>query len=195
MAQVDARLRAVIGLPARVSLTTTLLLLAGCLQSDPPDTAGTPAVTPAGDAPYNREERAVYREAVRQLEDYEARNQRFLAAGRATRAAKAFYQDRSRAWEESYAQLQEYERQGIRIARAPVVIRTEPASIKSYQDNAAEVVLSRCTDQSDLGMTQDGALLPPVHEEPVIQEVVVHRYENRTWLIGTFTTTDRPCGG
>jgi len=74
------------------------------------------------------------------------------------------------------------------ITRRPVVLSTTAESIKSFQDNAAEVVLVRCTDQSDLGMTQDGLPVPVLHDEPVVQRVVVRRSENHTWRIGQITT-------
>jgi hypothetical protein len=176
-----------------VALMAALLLLTGCLQSAPQDTVPTRAVPSPGAGPWDQRDRAVYREAIRRLEGYEARHQRFLAAGKATQAAKVFYQNRLRDWESSFERLQQYEREAIRIARAPVVIRTEPVLIKAFQDGAADVVVLRCTDQSDLGVTKDGEPLPAVHEQPVIQEVDIRRYENLTWRIGTFETTDTPC--
>ena len=66
------------------------------------------------------------------------------------------------------------------ITRRPVVLSTTAESIKSFQDNAAEVVLVRCTDQSDLGMTQDGLPVPVLHDEPVVQRVVIRRSERTT---------------
>ena len=176
-----------------VAVGTTAVLLAGCGTAEP---NATPASAPSSPSPtYDAEELAVYREAVRRVEDFEARNQPILAAGRATRQAKELYRETLRDWESSYAQLVANERDGIRIARAPVVLGTEATSIQSFQDDAATVVLARCTDQSHLGTTLAGEPLPAVHAEPVIQEVVVRRYENRTWRIGEFTTTDRPCTG
>jgi hypothetical protein len=166
-------------------------LMTGCRGPDP-QTTSTASEAPS---PYDAEERALYREALRRLERFESRNARILAAGRATSEAKRFYRDHLREWQQSFSQLKGYERAGIRIADRPVVLGTRAASIESFQDNAAEVVLERCTDQSELGMTRDGVPVPPVHDEPVIQQVVVHRYENRTWLIGAMDTTGRPCVG
>lgn len=171
-----------------------LLLLAACQGSERPSPTVPTAAATGPTRTYDEEELAVYRRAVRRVEDFEVENQRILAAGKATEEARRFYQHRLRTWRSSYALLQSYERRGIRIARRPVVISTTATSIKSFQDNAAEVVLARCTDQSDLGMTRNGVPLPAAHDEPVIQEVTVYRSENRTWTIGPFTTTDRPCG-
>lgn len=167
-------------------------LLAGCQPAESPGASG--AATPAPSA-YDAEERAIQRQALRRLDAFEARNQRFLSAGEATRQAKSFYQDRLREWRPSFALLRRHERERIKVARRPVVLSTRVISVKSFQDNAAEVVLERCTDQSDLGVTRDGVPVPAVHDEPVLQEVVVHRYENRTWLIGTVETAGRPCVG
>ena len=72
-------------------------------------------------------------------------------------------------------------------------LSTTAECIKSFQDNAAEVVLVRCTDQSDLGMTKDGLPVSAVRDEPVVQRVV-RRSENHTWRIGQITTTDKSCG-
>ena len=176
-----------------VAVITAVTAIAGCQGSEP---AGSSVSTPTASerhTPYDEEELAVYREAVRRVDNFEARNQPILAAGKATKEAKAFYQHTLLKWRSSFEQLQSYEEQGIKIARRPVVLSTTATSIKSFQDNAAEVVLRRCTDQSHLQMTRAGVPLPAVHEEPVIQEVVVYRSENRTWRIGPFKTTDTPC--
>ena len=175
-------------MPLAAAVVTATTLLAGCQASERPEPTTTSSVRP-----FTSEEIEVYREAVQRVEDFEARNQAILAAGKATDEARQLYRDTLRAWQWSFAQLQAQQSQGIRIARAPVVLSTRATSIKSFQDNAAEIVLSRCTDQSDLGTTRNGEPVRPVHEEPVIQTVVVHRWENRTWRIGAITTTNTPC--
>ncbi len=167
---------------------TAATLLAACQGSGRPD----PTVNPPP-RPYTAEEIELYREAVQRVEDFEVRNQPILAAGKATDEARQLYRDTLRAWQWSFAQLQAQESQGIRIARAPVVLSTRATSIKSFQDNAAEIVLSRCTDQSNLGTTRNGEPVRPVHEQPVVQTVLVHRWENRTWRIGPIATTKDPC--
>lgn len=171
--------------------------LAGCHGSGGTDSGiATPGSPESSAGPrYTADERALYRRAVRLVEHFDERNQSILAAGRATREAKEFYQRRLRDWRPTYALLRRYERDGIRIARSPVVLSTEAASVKDFQDDAAEVVLERCTDQSDLGMTQNGSPLPATYDEPVVQQVVVIRYENRTWRIASVTTTGKPCAG
>lgn len=93
------------------------------------------------------------------------------------------------------AELEARERNRTKAARPPVVLSTRAISVKSFQDNAAEVVLERCIDRPDAARTRNGVRRPAAHDEPVVQEVVVVRYENRTWRIGPFTTTDRPCEG
>jgi hypothetical protein len=45
------------------------------------------------------------------------------------------------------------------------------------------------------GMTRDGSLVPAEYDAPVTQEVVVIRYENRSWRIASSTTTGELCGG
>lgn len=176
------------------AVAASMLLLAACEASDEAGTTGASTSTPVPSASYTEEERALYRQAVRRVHDFETENQKILAVGEATQQAKRFYRSRLQDWKAEYRRLQRFEREDIRIARGPVVLSTRATSIASFQDNAAEIVLVRCTDQSDLGMTRHRERVPAVHREPVIQEVVVHRYENRTWAIGEFTTTGRPCG-
>lgn len=166
-------------------------VLAGCGGAQDP----APVPSPSAATALNPEERAVYRQALRQVEAFESTNQRILAKGRATRRAKVFYRDHLKTWRPTYALLRSYEEEGIRTARLPVVLSTTATSIKSFQDNAAEVVLLRCTDQSDLGMTRAGQPVPATYDEPVAQDVVLIRYENLTWIIGEFTTTGEPCAG
>lgn len=138
----DASVRLLAGTAAAAVLT-----LVACQAAGPPDEPGPTPVAPTADRPYNREERALYREAVRRVEAFEQRRA---------------------------------EREGIPVARRPVVLSTEAGSIQSFQDDAAEIVLRRCVDEPD-----DGG--------PLVQEVDVVRYENRTWRIRSFTTTDEPC--
>jgi hypothetical protein len=180
------------GRAAAASLLASVLALTGCGGSGRPEASGTASAAPS---PYDAEERAIRREALRRLERFETGNARILAVGRATTEAKRFYRDHLRDWQTAFAQLEEHERAGIRIARRPVVLSTRVTSLESFQDNAAEVVLERCTDQSDVGMTRGGVPVPAVHDEPVLQRVVVHRYENRTWRVGAVETTGRLCSG
>jgi hypothetical protein len=171
------------------------VLLVGCQGSTGPrSSVASPAVTQPT-RPYTADERALYREAVRRVESFDAANQPILARGKATREAKRLYQRRFYYWRPTFRQLRRYEREGIRVARAPVVLSIEPTSIKDFPDSAGEVILRRCIDQSDLGMTRHGRPLPAEHEEPVIQEVVVSRSENGTWRIDASSTTGEPCTG
>lgn len=188
MVGIDARLRA-----AKVVAMTSALLLAACQSPEEPRPSDPPRTGAGSTAAYDREERALIREAVRRVEDFEARNQSILAAGKATDRAKRFYRENVKDWRSHYARLRSNAKERIQVARRPEVLSTEVASVKSFQDNAAEIVLRRCTDPSDLGVTRDGVPLPAAHEAPVIQEVVVLRYENRTWRLGPLTTTDTPC--
>jgi len=171
-------------------------LVSGCQGRDDLVRDVTVPVTQSpGGPPYTQEEWALYREAVKRVERFEKANQELLAEGEATQAAEEFYRDHLRDWQQDYALLEQYERKGIRIRGAPVVVSTEPASIQSFQDNAADIVLRRCIDESDREVTRGGHRVPWGHDEPVVQEVTVHQYENRTWEIGTFVTTDEPCLG
>ena len=102
-------------------------------------------------------------------------------AGASTPAATRSYTQEERAlYREAVRRLARSE---AGSPRAPVVLRTRAVSVKSFQDDAAEIVLERCVE------VRSGAA------GPVLQQVTVHRRENRTWRIGDVTTTDEPCSG
>jgi hypothetical protein len=183
------------GARVAVAVAAVTALVFGCQERAGLEREAIVPVTPSQEGPYTQEEWALYREAVERLERFERENQRFLAAGEANPEAESFYRDHLRDWEQDYALLKTYEHDRIRIKRRPVVLSSEPASIRTFRDGAADIVVSRCIDASDREMTQDGLLVPWEHDEPVLQEVAVHRYENRSWVIGTVKTTDEPCLG
>lgn len=186
----------------RLLVTVAVLsaaLAAGCNGSDgPPKPTNSPSGSPTSAAPeweskYNDKELAVYREAVQRVEAYEAKTQPIWAEGKASKAAKELFQDNLLAWQPTFAQLQSFEKQGIKVARRPEPLSTEAKSIKLLKGNEASVELTRCTDQTDLGGTMNGEPLANANDEPVIQEVDVYRYSDGRWRIGVFKTLEKTC--
>src|SRR3954454_20330860 len=115
---------------AVVIAAAAVLSLAGCLGSaGAGSSVAGPTVTQSA-RPYTDDERALYGEAVRRVESFDAANQRVLAVGRPTRDAKLLYKHRLWRWHKAFAQLRLYEQEGIKVARAPVVLSTRPVSIK-----------------------------------------------------------------
>lgn len=175
--------------------------LAGCggpddqPPSNPPNPTPVPttSATPAWESTYGKWELARYREAVLWVESFEAKSRPIWAQGRATASAKELFQDTLLAWQPIWSQLKTYDKQGIRIARGPTVLTTVADSIKILEDGGAEVLLSRCTDQTDLGGSQNGQPVPEAYDRPVIQKVDVYRLANGHWRIGVFKTTDTTC--
>ena len=178
------------------------VLLVGCgNSSDTPQNPSAPPKSttttppPAWESKYTAKELAVYREAVKRVEAYEAKSQPIYAAGKATKAAKELFQDNLLSWQSEWAQLQSYEKKRIKIARGPVALSTEAKSIKLLKGDAASVELTRCTDQTDLGGTMNSEPLANAYDEPVIQEVDVYRYSDGRWRIGVFKTLETTCTG
>ena len=178
------------------------LVLVGCgNSSDTPQRPSAPpkaTITtppPAWESKYTAKELAIYREAVQRAAAYESKAQPIWAAGKATRAAKALFEDNLLTWQLDWADLQSYEKQGIQIARAPKVLSTEPESIKLLDKGAAETKLRRCVDATDLGGTINGKPLNEGTDKPVIQSVTVYKYDDSSWRFGKFNTTDKPCDG
>lgn len=175
------------------------LVLVGC--SDEPDTPPRPSASPtsttttapAWEEKYTAAEIAVYSEAVQRAEAYESKAQPIWAAGKATPAAKEFFQDNLLTWQLDWADLQSYEKQGIQIARAPKVLTTEPESIKLLDKGAAETKLRRCVDATDLGGTANGEPLKEGTDGPVVQTITVYKYDDGGWRFSRFDTTDKPC--
>src|SRR5919107_5549321 len=110
------------GLLVTVAALAATSALTGCHGSGGTDSGVATPESPESSPDYTADERALYRRAVRLVEHFDARNQSILAAGRATREAKEFYQRHLRDWRPTYALLRRYERDGITIARSPVVL-------------------------------------------------------------------------
>lgn len=163
--------------------------------SNPPKPTPVPTTStaPAWESTYGKQELTRYREAVLWVESFEAKSRPIWARGRATASAKELFQDSLLAWQPIWSQLKTYEKQGIKIERGPIVLTTVADSIKLLDDGAAEVLLSRCTDQTDLGGSQNSRPLPEAYDRPVIQKVDVYRLANGRWRIGVFKTTDSTC--
>lgn len=178
------------------------LALVGCgNSSDTPQHPSTPPKSttttppPAWESKYTAEQLAIYREAVQRVEAFEAKSRPIYASGKATKPAKELFQDNLLSWQTEWAQLQSYEKKGIKIARGPAVLSTEAKSIQPLKDNAASVELKRCTDQTDLGGSMNGEPLANAYDKPVIQEVDVYRYSDGRWRIGVFKTLETTCTG
>lgn len=112
-----------------MAAVAAVALLPGCVTAEEPDTPSTLPAPTQHTAADTRDERSLYRHAVRQVEAFDAGNHPLLAAGLATPRAKRFSRHHLRDWESAYATLRAHQAQGVRIARGPIVLRTEPVSV------------------------------------------------------------------
>ena len=108
-----------------VAAGTAAISLTGCQSADPPSsTVATRASAPQHVGTYDKEEVVVYHEAVRRLDDFEERNQRFLAAGIATGRALRFSGSGWRSGARASRACRTSRGRGS-IARRPVVLSTD----------------------------------------------------------------------
>lgn len=185
-----------------VMVFVTLAIVAGCGGSpdtppapSTPSTSATSSTSAEWKSEYSDEELAIYREAVQRVAAYELKSQPIWAAGKATESAKEFFQENLLSWQATWLQLRSYDKRNIQVARRPEVLSTKAKSIKLLEDGAVSVVLTRCTDQTNLGGTLDGEPVPEAYDKPVIQEVDVYRYSDGRWRIGVFKTLEKTCTG
>jgi hypothetical protein len=174
--------------------------LAGCEGSDvgpsPTATQSSPVPTaesPAWERKYDDVELEFYREAIQRADAYETKAQPMWAAGKATQAAKELFQDNLLTWRVAWARLNTYEKQGIKIARAPKVLSSEADSIKLLRGVAGETKILRCVDATDLGGTINGEPLQEGTNEPVVQRITAVRDDAGAWRFSDFDTTDKSC--
>ena len=140
------------------------LVLAGCAGAPRP---AEPLRSPYRTGPWSAEERALAREAERRMAAYDAQRQGALLA--------------------SYAE------RGLVLTGRPSVLATEVLSVRSFQDDAAEIVLRRCVDRAQVHVSWRGLRAPTLPTAPEAEVAVVERHENRTWRIGPVRSTGEPC--
>jgi len=178
------------------------VLVSGCSDGDKPSPSNPlpsatarPRQSDSWEASFSAKELTVYRDAVEHANAYEKQAQAYFAEGKATEEAKEFFQDNLMTWQVRWADLESYERQGIKIARSPKVLTSKAKTIKLLPNGAADVAITRCVDATDLGGTIKGTPLPESTDDPVVQNVDVHKFPDGKWRIGAFETTEKPCDG
>lgn len=178
------------------------VLVSGCSDSEeaspaPPLPSATASTSQSDtwEAGFSAKELIAYRDAADHANAYEKQAQAYFAAGEATEEAKEFFQDNLMTWQVRWADLESYERQGIKIARSPKVLSSQAKSVKLLPNGAVDVTIRRCVDATDLGGAIKGTPLPESTDEPVIQNVDVHKFPDGKWRIGAFETTEKPCDG
>jgi hypothetical protein len=157
-------------------------------ESSPPTSASpSPSTSPTETAylqAYSEEERTAYREAV---DDYAAFSRRLAAineAGRATPRAKAFFKQKTAAWQSYWARLRANERRGIQIAGMGRTLRTRPADVRVDPDGGGEVALRVCGISEGVKVLQDGEPVSQPSPKPTIVRVqMVKLPDESAWRV------------
>lgn len=158
-----------------------------------PSASATMVAPPSWEADFDAAELEFYREAEQLAGAYEAKAQPIWAAGKATQAAKELFQDNLLTWRTAWARLEQLERQGIQIARAPRVLSSQAEGVTLLSDDAGEAKILRCVDATDLGGTVNGEPLQEGTTKPVRQHVTAARDTSGSWRFSDFITTDETC--
>ncbi len=133
---------------------------------------------------FSEAEREAYADAVADFGDFSEGHGAILSVGEATPAAKAFYQERTAAWQTYWAQLRAYERQGIRVVGIGRVIETRPTVIELYRDGSGRVDLRVCGISEGVEVLQNGEPIPQPDPEPTITRVrLVLLSGESTWRV------------
>lgn len=184
---------------AGAAVIGVLAALSSCASEDPPPpsretTAATPTPTEdAWRADYTEEEQDFFDEALSRARAYEAKTQPVWAEGKATDEARKLFEDNLITPATDIAQLENFEAQGIQIARRPEQLSASPQTLKLYEESGGETTIERCVDATDLGGTMNGEPLEQAASGAVVQTVLVIQYEDGTWRFGEFHTTEDPC--
>lgn len=188
---------------AVIIVSVVLFAPAGCNAGNNPDPDPTrmptatapPSPTQTAEpweADFTADELDAYRAALDHVEEFRTLSQPIYAAGQATAEARELFQEYFSTWQYQFGVLEDYELQGITIARRPEALWSRPESVDLEDDGTARVVIVQCIEQSDLGAELDGEPLPSAYDEPVLLEVDVALQEG-SWRIGLFDTTGEPC--
>ncbi|MEJ7831858.1 MAG: hypothetical protein WKF79_03010 [Nocardioides sp.] len=191
------------------------MVLAGCSEdTDPGPTAGpaptatvtspslTPSqspTTPAWQSKYTDDELAIYEDALaRQLEYFEKKNA-IYKAGKDTPEAREVFREYSLLWPGLVAELAEsYDQRGLRIVRPPTPLSTRMVSINMNEDGTGSLLMSQCTDYSDILVTQNGEELSGTKPDHLITALTINmsKPEGRDWMLATTELKDKQsCAG
>ncbi len=177
-----------------LAATATLGLaagLAGCSGDNPPDpiptvsTSPTPTSTPtpSWESKYTPEELAAYEAALDRWTEYETKSEPIWAAGKATPAAKALFQEYfpSPLWQGRFELLKGYEKIHAKTIGSPKVFWTRPVQV-----NSVAVKFEQCVDYTTAKTTAtQGTVLPRAKEleRPVLRTTKLSKPKGYNWLI------------
>jgi hypothetical protein len=171
---------------ATLVATACVLTLAACTSDGPGTATQTPTAstspttaspTPTGPAvpPYladfTEDERAAYDAAIEDYESFSDRQARINAKGKATASAKAFYQERTSAWQSYWARLRANEEQGLQIVGKGKTLRIRPAGIELYRGGGGQVNLRVCGVAEGVEVLKGGEPVPQPEPDPTIVRV------------------------
>ena len=115
----------------------------------------------------------------------------FLAVGKATTEAKAFYQEHALIWAVYWDNLRTIEANSIIVKGGSRDIWVKPTRIKFGPDGSASVTVTRCVDNSHLVVVQDGKTVPQDGDVRGVSSVELSRFKDAPWKI---TVADKEVG-
>jgi hypothetical protein len=176
-----------------LAASAMVLAVAGCDGDKPPESTPTATATtsptespttsptvPAYLKDYSEEERAAYQSAVADYERFADRNARIYAAGVATSQVKAFYQQKTAAWQSYWAQLQQLEADGIRIKGRAETVRIRPVGVRAT-DRGGAVTLRVCSVSTGVEVIQNGTPVPQPTPKPTVIRVEMVQLPGEDW--------------
>ena len=198
--------RANVGSRATVAAATVLMCaLSACSGepvADPPTSPSTSSTTitsptptlPPYLEPYSEAERDAYHQAVAAYAAITRRGAEFEEAGRATVAAKEFYQRFTSDWRTYFATLGGLANTGVRVVGRPVVMTERPVRIVLEGPQGKRVVVRQCLDSQKVKVMQGDEELPqPQFDQPRYATTLLVMRRGEDWWRAGVAEQGRPC--
>lgn len=191
---------------AAAACSALLFTAAGCGNDPEPIPSSSAKPTPSETAPawqskYSEKQIKAYDEALARFTEYETKAEPIWADGKATVAAKSFFEEYFLNPDEQYATLQSYDMYDVQLSGLPKVISSEPIELgdpdKGGQGLATTI--RQCVDYRTTTTMQNGEVAPKVEsrQKPVLREIRLMKVGNVKWLISNIDTKpggkDTPC--
>ena len=183
---------------AVIAAITAVLLCSAC--NGKPDAGMTPTGSPtpslsdASESPtqvvptylqdLTHRQRSAFSGALRAYHAFLAEQSKIVTSGKATPAARLYYQRRTADWQTYWATLQQRVADGISIRGTGRVIRVRPGNIRLHADDTGTVGLQVCGSSKGVRVFDDGKELPqPTAEPRTVKVAMVKLHGESGWRV------------